>query len=66
MYSTRSFLFRDSRARCFFNVPMSDYTSFKIGGPADVMAFPQDNNDLKELLNFAESKRFKYYVLGGG
>ncbi len=60
------FFIQRFKGKVLFNVPMSDYTSFKIGGPADVMAFPQDNNDLKELLNFAESKRFKYYVLGGG
>ncbi len=60
------FFIQRFKGKVLFNVPMSDYTSFGIGGPADVMAFPQDDGDLKELLNFAESKRFKYYVLGGG
>jgi UDP-N-acetylmuramate dehydrogenase len=60
------FFIQRFKGKVLFNVPMSDYTSFRIGGPADVMAFPQDDGDLKELLNFAESKRFKYYVLGGG
>ncbi len=60
------FFIQRFKGKVLFNVPMSDHTSFGIGGSADVMAFPQDDGDLKELLNFAESKRFKYYVLGGG
>lgn len=47
-------------------MPMSEYTSLKIGGPADVMAFPQDEGDLKDLIAFAESKNFAYYTLGAG
>lgn len=49
-----------------FNVPMRDYTSFRIGGPADVMAFPQDDVDLSDLIVFAETKDFAYHILGGG
>ena len=49
-----------------FNVPMSEYTSLMIGGTADVMAFPQDEGDLKDLLAFAETKDFPFYVVGGG
>lgn len=54
------------KGRVLFNVPMKDYTSFRIGGPADVMAFPQDDADLKDLVVFAETKDFAYYILGGG
>jgi UDP-N-acetylmuramate dehydrogenase len=45
---------------------MSDYTSFNVGGIVDVMACPKDEDDLRELLHFAERKRFPVYVLGAG
>ncbi|MBI5644391.1 MAG: UDP-N-acetylmuramate dehydrogenase [Deltaproteobacteria bacterium] len=60
------FFIQRFKGKVLFNVPMSEYTSFKIGGPADVMAFPQDEGDLKDLIAFAEAKGFPFYILGGG
>jgi len=60
------FFIQRFKGKVLFDVPMSEYTSFKIGGPADVMAFPTDDGDLKDIVGFAEAKRFPYYVLGGG
>lgn len=54
------------KGRVLFNVPMKDYTSFRIGGNADVMAFPEEETDLMELMKFAYSKRFPVFFLGGG
>lgn len=54
------------KGKVLFDVPMSQYTSIGVGGPAEVMAFPQDEADLKDLLAFASSKRFPVFVLGGG
>lgn len=54
------------KGKVLFGVPMKDYTSIRIGGPADVMAFPNDENDLKDIILFASSKRFPFYVLGSG
>jgi UDP-N-acetylmuramate dehydrogenase len=45
---------------------MSQYTSFGIGGAADVMAFPKDESDLKDLMSFAHTKKFPLFILGGG
>ena len=36
-----------------FNEPMSLHTSFRIGGPAEVMAFPQNKKELSEILKVA-------------
>jgi len=60
------FFIQRFKGKVLFNVPMSEYTSIKIGGPADVMAFPQDEGDLKDILAFAEAKSFPFYILGGG
>ena len=54
------------RGRMLFNVPMAPYTSFGIGGPADVMAFPVDEADLAEILRFASRRRFSRVILGMG
>src|SRR3972149_6564261 len=52
------FFIQRFKGKVLFNVPMSDYTSLRVGGPADVMAFPQDEGDLKDLMAFAEEKGF--------
>ncbi len=54
------------KGKVLFNIPMSDYTSLGVGGAADVMAFPKDEGDLKDLLNFASSKNYSVYLHGGG
>ncbi len=48
------------------NVPMSDFTSFKIGGPADFMCFPDGITQLKNLLGFCREHEIPYFVLGNG
>ena len=60
------FFIQRFKGKVLFNVPMSEHTSFRIGGPADVMAFPKDEGDLKDLIAFAESKGFPFHVLGAG
>lgn len=54
------------KGRILFNVPMKEYTSMRIGGPADVIAFPIDEDDLKEILDFANTKDFPVFFLGAG
>ncbi|MHA1192191.1 MAG: UDP-N-acetylmuramate dehydrogenase [Promethearchaeota archaeon] len=46
--------------------PMKDYTSFKIGGIADLIAYPVDLEDLITLLIEVQKERFKYFILGNG
>ncbi len=60
------FFIQRFKGKVLFDVPMSGHTSLRIGGNADVMAFPQDETDLKDIVNFAESKGFDYYIMGAG
>lgn len=46
--------------------PMSAHTYLKIGGPADLMAFPEDPMSLQSLLVFAGREKIPVFVLGGG
>lgn len=60
------FFIQRFRGKVLFNAPMSEYTSMRVGGGADVMAFPKDEADLKDLILFAETKDFPFYVIGNG
>lgn len=45
---------------------MKNFTSFKIGGEADIIAEPKDIKELVELIRFLRNKNVIFYVLGNG
>ena len=49
-----------------YNEPMSNHTSFRIGGAAEVMAFPKSRKELSDLLKLAASLGVKPRILGAG
>ncbi len=49
-----------------FFEPMKGHTSFKIGGPAEVMAFPKSVRQLQQLLEISDLLDIKTYILGAG
>lgn len=49
-----------------FNEPLKLHTSLRIGGPAEVMAFPKDSSQLKSLLNKSVLLDCKPVILGAG
>lgn len=48
------------------NEPMSRHTSFKIGGPADVMALPANEEELQKLLSKADAMKVPVTLIGNG
>jgi len=54
------------RGQVVADAPLGPYTSFRIGGPATLLAVPADREDLKTVLAFAKSERLPVHVLGGG
>ena len=48
-----------------FHASLRDYTSFKIGGPADVLVEPADVDDVCRLLRQATARKVPWFVLGG-
>lgn len=54
------------KGRILFDVPMTEHTTLKIGGSADVVAYPTDSGDLKDLIGFANKKKYAITVLGLG
>ncbi len=53
------------RGRVSYRAPLDAYTSFKIGGPADVLVEPVDVDDVQRLLRQAGGKRIPVFVVGG-
>lgn len=49
-----------------FDEPMVKHTSFKIGGPAEVMFFPKDVLDLKMIFIEARNNGIPVFILGMG
>lgn len=49
-----------------FDEPMARHTSFRIGGPAEVMAFPRSPEELAEILRAAAALQAVPAVLGAG
>jgi UDP-N-acetylmuramate dehydrogenase len=52
--------------RVHTDVPLSRYTSFRIGGPADVLAEPGDLKELTELLRYLDGRGMTRLLLGAG
>ena len=49
-----------------YDEPMSKHTSFRIGGPAEVMAFPQNREELSKLLKTSALLDCNCAILGAG
>ena len=49
-----------------FNEPMSRHTSFRIGGGAEVMAFPKSVGELAQILKVSNLMDMKPAILGAG
>ncbi|MGC9605535.1 MAG: UDP-N-acetylmuramate dehydrogenase [Minisyncoccia bacterium] len=48
------------------NVPLAEHTTFKIGGPARFFCRPRSEDELVEAVRFAEDRKLRLFVLGGG
>jgi UDP-N-acetylmuramate dehydrogenase len=48
------------------NEPLKRHTTFKIGGPADIMLFPSNVNDLQKAINTCVKDNLPYFIMGQG
>ena len=46
--------------------PLSAHTTFRIGGPAAYYLIPENRDEVRDALVFAEEKKLPFYVLGRG
>ena len=54
------------RGEVRFKEPLGFHTSLRIGGPADIFIVPQDVEDIRRALSFAEREQLPLEVVGGG
>ncbi len=60
-------LFRPAvRGRLFPGEPLRAHTSFRVGGPADLLFFPADPDDLRSGLRLARAHDLPAFVMGRG
>ncbi|MDE4541212.1 UDP-N-acetylmuramate dehydrogenase [Thermoanaerobacterium sp. R66] len=50
----------------YINEPMSRHTSFRIGGPADVLIIPQSVDELIKVMGLIKAENIPYFILGNG
>jgi UDP-N-acetylmuramate dehydrogenase len=54
------------KGRILFDVPMRQFTSIKVGGPADSLLFPKGVDELRRVIRFAKRKKIPLLILGRG
>jgi UDP-N-acetylmuramate dehydrogenase len=52
--------------RARFDEPLAPYTSWKIGGPADVLVMLETERELEAVLRLAFRRKLPWFVLGSG
>lgn len=48
------------------NEMMKNHTSFKIGGPADIMILPKSVDEIAFTIKYCIDNKIKYYIIGNG
>ena len=54
------------RGEVRFKEPLAFHTSLRCGGPADIFVLPQDVDDVRKALVYADKEKLPVVVLGGG
>ena len=54
------------KGKILINEPLSNHTSFRIGGPADYYFEPIDKEDIINLVTYLHKINFPYYIFGNG
>jgi UDP-N-acetylmuramate dehydrogenase len=54
------------RGRIALSEPMAKYTTFRIGGPADIYLDPLDKEDALALIRYLHREKIPYFLMGNG
>ena len=54
------------RGKIVVNEPLSEHTSFRIGGEADYYLYPNDLEDLSSVVDFCQRERISRFTIGNG
>lgn len=59
-------LLRKVHGKVFFDEPMRNHTSLRIGGPADCLVIPSNYDDIKCVLKISREENLPLYIIGAG
>ncbi|WHH60476.1 UDP-N-acetylmuramate dehydrogenase [Petroclostridium sp. X23] len=48
------------------NEPMSNHTSFRIGGNADLLVLPEESDQISKIIRLSKQYAIKYFLMGNG
>lgn len=54
------------RASILYNEMMKNHTSFRVGGPAEIVFLPENIDELKKMLLLCKKNEVNFYVMGNG
>lgn len=54
------------RNSLFIDEPMKNHTSFKVGGPVDLLLTPKTEQQIKEILLLLTIENIPFYIMGNG
>ncbi len=57
---------RDFPDICRLNEPLAPYTSYRVGGPADVLVVPERVEELEQIVRRCLQESVPYFILGKG
>jgi len=57
---------RTFRGRIALHEPLANYTTFRIGGPADIYLEPVDRDDALALIRFLKEGKIPFFLMGNG
>lgn len=52
--------------RIKYNEPMKDHTTFRIGGPADILVMPDSMSEIVRIMEWTRERSLPYLVIGEG
>lgn len=55
-----------SQEKIFYEEPMKNHTSFKVGGPAEVFIEIENEQELQEIQNLASNEKIPMVIIGNG
>lgn len=64
MYSRILSMFEPRQIK--INEPLKNHTTFKIGGPADIMLFPSSIDDLQKAISICIEANLSHFIMGQG
>lgn len=57
---------KEQQGECFFEEPLKNHCSFKIGGPAEILYIPKNEEALIAAVDFAKENSLPLHILGNG